>query len=399
MLRPALLLLALLAPPRMDAQTPPRAVPAPLTIVVEVRVQDARGRPVTRLGAADVELRQEGVVQRDVTFRVLPTPGLHELSYAPSTGRAGALTLRPLRPGLTIGAPDGKALRPRIVVGPSALEAELGARLDAPGADAALPTRAAALVFERTPQGARVVAAVEVPLGALRLTREGGLESARVQFLARIKDEAGRELARVSGDRLVAASGTRLVWTGVLTVPGGRHTLETIARDAAGGQAGVQRVPVEVPLAGAGPRLSSVTLLQPSGSQRLLTDADQADDPLFFDGVALMPALDLRLPVQTAVPLQFFVVLYPDSGDTAPPALRAELWRDGRKLGQVDLKLPPPDERGFRRYSGQMPTHTFVAAEYTLRLVATQGATETSSTAAFRMIVAEPPAPVRLPPP
>lgn len=391
--------LTLLLPADADAQpTPP---PAPLTVVVDVRAEDARGRPVTALGARDIELRQEGVVQRDVTFRALSMPGLHELSYAPASGRAGALTLRPLRPGLTIGAPDGQALRPRVVAAETALEAELARLLDAAPTAGPLETRAGGLCFDAGPQGVRCSLLVETPLRDLALQRDAGLKLARVQVLARVKDAGGAEVARVAGERAVPVAGAvspqRLVWTGVARVPPGRHTLETVVRDAATGRAGVSQAPLEVPAVGPGPRLSSVTLLQPAGSQRLLTDAQEADDPLFFAGIALMPALDLELPLGSDVPLEFFVVLYPDPARPAP-TLRAELWRDGRALGQVDLKLPAPDAQGALAYSGRMPTRSFADAAYTLRVVATQGDAQAASEAGFRMRVPEPPAPVRVEP-
>lgn len=379
------------------AQAPSAAPPA-LTIIVEVLAEDARGRPLSALGPRDVELRQEGVVQAAVEFQALPTPGRHEIRYVPSSGRPGPLTLRPLRAGLTIGAPDGQLLRPRVVSGPSPLEVELGALLDARPDAAAIRARAAALRFHRGPAGTRVAAIIETPMDDLRLQADGGLPSAHVQFLARVKDESGRELARVSGDRSVVAgaslSAQRLVWTGVLQVPAGRHVLETVVRDVASSNAGVQRVPFEVAAATTGLALSSVVLLRPSGGVQL-TDAHEAEDPLFFRGVALMPSLRPSLPLHAATVVQFFAAVYPDPALAVPAKLRAEVLRAGRVVGGVDLQLPAPDARGAQPYLGQLATRTFAPAEYTLRLIATQGEARASSEATFEMVArtpGEPPA-------
>ncbi len=171
----------------------------------------------------------------------------------------------------------------------------------------------------------------------------------------------------------------------MLRVPPGRHTLETLARDVATSRVGIQRVAFEIPAATSGLALSSAVLLQPSGSLQLLTDANAADDPLFFGGVALMPALRLSLPRGTAIPVQFFAVVYPDRASTAPTRLRAELLRDGSVLGGVDLELPAPDARGAQPYSGQLATRSLAATEYVLRLVATQGEARAVSEAAFIM--------------
>jgi hypothetical protein len=109
-------------------------------------------------------------------------------------------------------------------------------------------------------------------------------------------------------------------------------------------------------------------------SAALMLRAENEDDPLVFDGVALMPTFDLVLPAATNTVVRFFVTLYPDSTASAPASLELQLLRDGSPVGNIPIPLPPPDAHGEIRYVGDVPTRTFPAASYTLRLVARQGA-------------------------
>lgn len=373
--------------------------PSRLTVVVEFVAKDPKGRPTARVEAGDIEVLQGDELQTTVSLRALDAPGHFALTYAPASGQPGPLTLRSRRAAVRISAPDGAQLRPRVVPGLSPLEIELAALLDAGSDVSGLSVRAAVLHFDVSPAGLRHVLLLQLPLSDLQLA--GGAEGyeGRLQVLARVKDESGRVLQRQSDDRAVQAAVRlqpgiqQLVWTGQWLLPPGRYRLEAVARDPATSRAGVQRLDLDVTAPATGLRMSSVAALHPAGVVRLRTDAKPEDDPLFMNGQPLLPTLSLELPVGTDVSLRFFVVLYTDAAQPAPVGLRAELLRTGQSVGATDVDLPPADAQGTIRYAGALPTRTFRAGPYTLRLVASQGPTQVAQEIEFTMVTPTGPAP------
>jgi hypothetical protein len=83
--------------------------------------------------------------------------------------------------------------------------------------------------------------------------------------------------------------------------------------------------------------------------------------------------------------LRFFVALYPAGGLAQPVSLKAELLRDGAKVGEAPIALPKAEPTGEIRYVGLLATASFPAGQYVLRLVAHQGATSAAQDAAFEL--------------
>src|SRR6185295_459145 len=74
-------------------------VPEQLTVVIDLMVEDAKGRPVRNLTAEEVIISQEAVQQRVASLEAGELPGRYELSYVPASGKAGPVLLQFLRPG------------------------------------------------------------------------------------------------------------------------------------------------------------------------------------------------------------------------------------------------------------------------------------------------------------
>jgi hypothetical protein len=96
-----------------------------------------------------------------------------------------------------------------------------------------------------------------------------------------------------------------------------------------------------------------------------------------------MPSLRPVLEAGADTHLRFFVALYPAAGRAEPVGLKAELLRDGKKVGEAPIELPKPEPTGEIRYVGLLATASFPAGSYALRLVARQGATAVAEEAEF----------------
>jgi hypothetical protein len=348
------------------------------TIAVDVWAIDAKGEPVVALAAADLDVRQDGVAQTITRITPRPDAGVYELQYVPSSGRPGAMTVRPVRKGLLIRGPGGSQLKPRVIPGRSAMEAELLSLAESAAAAPTLPCTVAAYRFGPGKTGVQYVGALEIAMPDL--ARGSGLAGPRataitvLQIVGRLRRDDGKDERIASYERSVQGVSPfeRLVWTSYYDLPAGGYTFDAVVRDLATLRVGAGRVRFEVPPApGPGLRMSSVVFLQHGSAE--LAAARVPEDPLFYQGEALLPALKLELPLQEATAsARFFVELYPDPRDPAPPTLEMEVSREGQPVGRVPITLPPPKD-GRISFMGYLPTRTFRAAPYLLKLIGRQG--------------------------
>jgi hypothetical protein len=96
-----------------------------------------------------------------------------------------------------------------------------------------------------------------------------------------------------------------------------------------------------------------------------------------------MPALQPTLTAAEESHARFHVALYPAAGSAEPVALKAEVLRDGAKMGEAPIALPKADASGHIRYVGLLATRPLGAGSFVLRLVATQGGATVAEDAAF----------------
>jgi hypothetical protein len=103
---------------------------APITIVVDLVVEDAKGRPISDLKAGEIVVVQDHVQQAISQFTPKGRPGQYQITYAPASGKAGLVTVMLMRLGTRARGVDGPSLKPRVVVPPSTLAVELGRILE-----------------------------------------------------------------------------------------------------------------------------------------------------------------------------------------------------------------------------------------------------------------------------
>ena len=369
------------------AAATPSDGPPPLMIVFDLRVEDAKGRPVADLKAGELVVVQDHVPQTISQFTPKEQPGHYEITYAPASGKAGLVTVMLKRLGTVARGVDGGGLKPRVVVPPSALAFELGRVLEArPDADD-FKTLAAVMHFESAADGVHHTLVLEIPLGAL--AAPGAPDADRVQILARVTDSQGRVVKLFDIERPLASALTtqsvmqRMVWTGQLHLRGGSYVLDTVAREPRSGRASVRRVAFEARDPAHGLGLSSVALLHFTDSLTISEELHDADDPFLLDDQPLMPALDLQTSAAPGAKVAFFAIAYRDGARSEPVSLTLELVRDSKVVASVPLAAPPADERGHIRYGGALATRTLGPADYRLRVVARQGDAQASEETGF----------------
>ncbi len=368
------------------------AAPGAVTVAFEFGVVDSRGRPVADLRLEEVEVVQDASRQKIATFGASSRPGNYAVTYVPRSGKAGGVTVRVSRPGTAVRGPDGGArLAPRVVRALSPLEAELAGVLEARGGSTDIRCDVALLRFEPVATGVRHAVAVELPLSELRFDPAATGRRARIQVLARLRSEADpSEVQNVTLDQVVEVSVDtvvdvqRLVWTGVATLPPGRHAVDVLVRDPGSERTTVRSLVAEVPRPADELRLSSVTLLRPR-SFFFLREAISGDDPLVHEGAPLMPTLSPRLSAGADTHVRFYVAIYPAAGGPAPVTLRAELLRGGAKVGEAPIDLPRAESNAEIRYVGLLATKALPAGSYVLRLVARQGDDTAADEASFEL--------------
>ncbi|HSD67204.1 MAG TPA: hypothetical protein VLF95_10915 [Vicinamibacteria bacterium] len=374
----------------------PASATPPVIVAFELVVEDAKGNPVTDLKLEEVAVVQDATRQKVRTFETGSQPGHYELSYVPLSGMAGGVTVRVTRPGAVARGPDGPRLRPRVISALSPLEAELTRVIEARAGAGDLACDVAALRFEPAARGVRHAVVVEIPLSELRFERGPAGARARLQILARVRAQAEPDVRQlVTLDQAVevatkvAIHVQRLVWTGAVVIGPGRHTIDVLVRDPGAERVTTRTLAVDVPPPAEGLRMSSVALLRPRGFF-FLRDQAEGDDPLVYQGTPLMPTLQLTLTAGAESYVRFYVALYPAAGSPEPVSLKAELLRDGAKVGEGPITLPKPEPSGEVRYVGLLQTRSFRAGSYVLRLVAQQGATAAADEAPFLLSPEEP---------
>ncbi len=118
--------------------------------------------------------------------------------------------------------------------------------------------------------GASGVVAAEFPLAAVTLKEALGRRRGRFSALAQLKDSTGKIVEKVSQSVPldIASEDVEKIRRGSFLlehawdVPPGRYTLETAVHDFESGKTGVRRAAVIVPVWGAGPAVSSISMIR-----------------------------------------------------------------------------------------------------------------------------------------
>jgi len=334
-------------------------------------------------------------IEEDMRFYYL-------LGYSPSNesydGRFRTVTVKVRRPGLQVQTRQGYyAIRPVESAPLRSFEAPALAQLDG-ARPHAFPLDSVALSFPTPKQPGLVPVFVRVPGNAITYqldkqdTSGKKIQRADLAVVARIKNEAGREVDRLSQRYLLSAAtenleaarrGDILFYRQANLAPG-RYTVEAVAYDALTQKASISTAALEVPEGADGrPRLSSIVLV---GRVEKISAAEAPPESPFVYGETLIyPNMGEAFRKSTSPAVGFFFTLYGVQDKTTPTAT-IEVFKGDQAAGQVTAILPAPDASGRIQYAGALPLQGFPTGAYKLKVTAVTSGGLDSRQASFTVV-------------
>jgi VWFA-related protein len=336
-------------------------------------------------------------IEEDMRFHYL-------LGYSPSNenydGRFRSIAVKVTRPGLQVQTRQGYyAVRSAESAPLRSFEAPALAQLDRPSRPREFAMESVALSFPTADRPGLAPVLVRIPGSAVAYLPDtddkAGRKMHRADFtvVARVKDEAGREVDRLSQHYALSAAETSLeaarrgeiLFYREADLRPGRYTVEAVAYDAQARKATVSTSSLEVPPVQDGrPRLSSLVLV--GRAEKVPSGEERNDNPLFFGETILYPNMGQPFRKSVSPALGFFFTVYGATGAAAPRQASLEVYRDGALAGQVTADLPAPDGSGRIQYAGALPLQGFSPGSYVLKVTAGAGAAADSRRTPFTVV-------------
>jgi hypothetical protein len=324
-------------------------------------------------------------IEEDMRFHYL-------LAYSPSNesydGKFRTISVKVSRPGVQVQTRQGYFAVRAVESAPlRSYEAPALVQLDAKTRPHAFPLESVALSFPTPKQPGLVPVLVRVPGTAVtyqldKQDKSGKkLHQADLTVVARVKNEAGHEVDRLSQHYLLSAAEDKLdsarrgdiLFYRVADLPPGRYTVEAVAWDALAQKGSVTSAPLDVPASQDGkPRLSSVVLV--GRAEKVSPSEAQSDSPLMYGETLIYPNMGEPFRKSTSQAVGFFFTVYGVKDATTPAKATIEVYRGDQGAGRVTANLPAPDASGRIQYAGALPLQSFPAGSYTLKVTATTGA-------------------------
>jgi len=229
--------------------------------------------------------------------------------------------------------------------------------------------------------GAQSIAevAVDIPLANLALEddKAAGGRAGRFSYVGLLKNQQGAVVKKFQNDiplkipeaKLQAMVTSHFVYTDHFDLPPGRYNLEVAVEDRTAQKSGVRKIAFNLPPAGGALGISTVSMI------RSLKDPDPATtaaDPLRMEGKVVTPSL-APLVERTGQGLPFYMVIYPNAGNSAPPQLEMEFSREGVVLGSGHPALGKPNAQGLIQYVATAPLAQLQPGSYSVRFIVRQG--------------------------
>lgn len=308
----------------------------------------------------------------------------YELVYAPANpnldGRFRHVSVKVSRPGVRLRTRSGYFATPLQSPKLAASELPLMTALSAetPPQDFAL--RAGVLHFAPAGVERQCVLLAEVPLSEVQVSSDaaGGVYRAHLTFLALVKDEKGRVIARLSHDWPIEgplpererARDRNAIFRRTLPLAPGRYALETAVQDRQTSALSVTRTPFDVPTAPGGSlALGSVSLVRRAEKT---SEGTALGNPLGVGELLLFPALEPSFVAGSRPEVPFFVGVYPAKAG-GPVELTVELRRDAQVVGRTTTRLPDPDLDGRIPWIGAIPSDGLRPGGYEIVVTVRQG--------------------------
>jgi VWFA-related protein len=308
------------------------------------------------------------------------------VSYMPSTreydGKFRSISVKALRPDIVIQTRNGYFALPLIEGSPlMPFELPLLAALNAKPLPRDIEYRTQTMHFTARPAGMQHLLVVEAPLANLSFNTdtEQKTYSLHVSLMALIKNAEGKIVQKLSQDfplegstdRLEALKKGNLVFTRTFSLPPGRYTLETVARDREANKLSARRSVLLVAPIRPVVSMSSITVIK--RIDPVDPNTKDPDNPMRFAEGKIVPNLGEAISPGPGAQLSFYFVVYPAAGLVEKPNLTLEFLLDGEVIARATPELTPPDAQGRIPYIATVPMEKFKAGRYEIRAVVRQG--------------------------
>ncbi len=239
--------------------------------------------------------------------------------------------------------------------------------------------RTAAVILKPTAEGTELSVLAEVPLHGLQPTTDAAkkTQSVHVSLAAIVKNSSGEVVQKLTRDRSLQVTADQLKMGNFLdkmavTLPPGKYTLETAVEDRESKKIGMQESEFTVPAKSKGVAISSLSVMR---SYQPNVKGLDATEPFQFQGGAITPTLNNKIPRAKDSNLRLFFIIYGDEAIREMPTVEIEFIQNGHVLQKVPLPLPPPDPTGNIPYVMTIPAEAIPPGKYEIHAIAKQGGT------------------------
>ncbi len=261
-------------------------------------------------------------------------------------------------------------------------------------AGATLPSdmafRAGVLHLGAQPDGNFGEVIVQVPVAQLALHEDSTthISSVDAAIIAVIKDGKGNVIERFgqdfplheTPDQFRHDPGQVITFEEHFSGAPGVYSLETAVMDRLANKAGAQRTTFTIEGPPQGPALSDIALVKRVDPA---PEDDLAYDPMLCRDGRVVPNLASQLPEDTRS-LSLFFLIHPVAGSQSQPALRMQIFRNGRMLTEMPMDLDKISGSGAAvPYLATIHGHVFAPGEYQVKTFLTQDGSTVSNSAAF----------------
>ncbi len=240
--------------------------------------------------------------------------------------------------------------------------------------------------------GAPGVVAAEFPLSEVMLRNSTGRSQGRFSALVQLKDSSGKIVRKasqsvpldISPEDVEKIRRGSFLLERTWDVPPGRYSLETAVHDFESGKTGVRRASVVVPIWGAGPAVSSISLIRKLDPPPASAEA-AASDPFASGAGVVRPTLDDRVDPALADNISHYFVIRPDPESDAPPELFLKYFRDGVLAAEGVPELPPAKADGTIPFIATAPAADFAPGHYLVEVAVRHNGRVALQRAAFEV--------------
>jgi VWFA-related protein len=204
-------------------------------------------------------------------------------------------------------------------------------------------------------------------------TFDGGLS-----YVVLIKDASGEVVKKMQGDYPLNLKGDQVYafrqsqFTDMeyFDLPAGRYTIETALVDRQTSKTSTRKSVLIVPPGSSSLGMSSVSLIRKWRPKE--PDAAE-DDPFVVGDKTVTPTLTPTVKKSNSTALPFYVVIYPDQSNSAPPRMMMEFDRDGKRQRVEAPPVGQADSQGRIQYVATAPIEKLDPGNYEVRFIVTQG--------------------------